>query len=310
MKSVFVINGFLDSGKTQFISYTLAQPYFRTKGTTLLIVCEEGEEEYDEKLLKATNTVMVVAESEADIAPDKLVELDKKYKPSRVIFEYNGMWDFKNFKIPFLWKLEQQITLVDTSAFELQFTNMRPFLAEMLRKSELVIFNRADGLTDKLPTFKRNVKALNQGAEIIFEDKDGEVNATLEEELPYDVSQDFIELKDDTYGIWYLDALDNIDRYIGKTVSYVASALVPKDFVKGYFVPGRAIMTCCAEDIQFLGFACKYQDADKLKDKQWVKVTCKVGYEHFAAYQGEGPVLTAISVEPCKAPKKEVLTFG
>lgn len=113
MKSVFVINGFLDSGKTQFISYTLAQPYFRTKGTTLLIVCEEGEEEYDERLLKATNTVMVVAEDISEIAPDKLMELDKKYKPSRVIFEYNGVWDYKNFKLPFLWKLERAKALGD-----------------------------------------------------------------------------------------------------------------------------------------------------------------------------------------------------
>lgn len=310
MKSVFVINGFLDSGKTQFISYTLAQPYFRTKGTTLLIVCEEGEEEYDERLLKATNTVMVVAESEADIAPDKLIELDKKYRPSRVIFEYNGMWNFKNFKLPFLWKLEQQITTIDTKSFELYYQNMRSLFAEMIRKSELIIFNRADNMNDKLPGFKRNVKALNQNAEIIFEDKDGEVNATLEEELPYDLTKDVIELNDDTYGIWYLDALDNLDRYIGKKVSYVSSALIPGDFAKGYFVPGRAIMTCCADDIQFLGFACKYKEADKLENKGWYKVLCEVGEEYFAGYEGEGPVLTAISVEKCKAPKQEVLTFG
>lgn len=307
MKSVFVINGFLDSGKTQFINYTLAQPYFRTKGTTLLIVCEEGEEEYDERLLKATNTILVTVEEESDISPDALVELDKKYKPSRIIFEYNGMWNFKNFKLPFLWKLEQQITLIDATSFELYYTNMRSLLAEMLRKSELIIFNRCDGLNDKLPGFKRNVKALNQQAEIVFEDKDGEVNATLEEELPYDVTKDHIDLTDETYGTWYLDALDNLDRYIGKTVSFTASTLVPGGFAKGYFVPGRAIMTCCADDIQFLGFACKY--SGEVKDHSWVKITAKVGREYFEGYKGEGPMLTAVSVESCKAPKQEVLSF-
>ena len=50
MKPVFIVNGFLESGKTEFICYTLAQPYFQTKGKTLLIVCEEGEEEYDDDL--------------------------------------------------------------------------------------------------------------------------------------------------------------------------------------------------------------------------------------------------------------------
>lgn len=309
MKSVFVINGFLDSGKTQFISYTLGQSYFQTKGTTLLIVCEEGEEEYDPRLLKASNTMMVVVEDESEIAPDKLIELDKKYKPSRIIIEYNGMWNYKNFKLPILWKLEQQITLIDGKSFELYYTNMRSLFAEMIRKSELIIFNRCDNLNDKLPTYKRNVKALNQMADIVFEDKEGEINATLEEELPYDVSKARIDLTDETYGIWYLDALDNLDRYIGKEVSFVASTLVPGNFAKGMFVPGRAIMTCCAEDIQFLGFPCKYKDADKLADRSWVKVVCKVGKEYFDGYKGEGPMLTAVSVEPCKAPKDEVLTF-
>lgn len=309
MKSVFVINGFLDSGKTQFISYTLGQPYFRTKGTTLLIVCEEGEEEYDEKLLKATNTTLVVVENEEDISPDKLIELDKKYKPARIIFEYNGMWNYKNFKLPFLWKLEQQITLIDASSFELYYTNMRSLLAEMLRKSELIIFNRCDNITNKLPGFKRNVKALNQMAEIVFEDKDGEVNMTLEEELPYDVTKDVIELTEETYGIWYLDTLDNLERYLNKTVKFTANVLVPGDFAKGYFVPGRMIMTCCAEDIQFLGFPCKYAGADKLANRSWVTVEAKVGCEYFEGYKGEGPMLIATKVEATKAPKNEVLSF-
>ena len=52
MKPVYVINGFLESGKTEFISFTLAQPYFQVRGKTLLIVCEEGENEYEEALLK------------------------------------------------------------------------------------------------------------------------------------------------------------------------------------------------------------------------------------------------------------------
>lgn len=51
MKPVYIINGFLESGKTEFITYTLSQPYFQIRGKTLLIVCEEGEVEYEEVLL-------------------------------------------------------------------------------------------------------------------------------------------------------------------------------------------------------------------------------------------------------------------
>ncbi len=304
-----MINGFLDSGKTQFINYTLAQPYFRTKGTTLLIVCEEGDEEYDERILKATNTVKVLIENEEDIKADKLMELEKKFKPSRIVVEYNGMWNYKNFKLPFGWKLEQQITLIDTTTFELYYTNMRSLLAEMMRKSEMIIFNRADNHVDKLPGYKRNVKALNQSAEIIFEGAEGEINATLDEELPYDIKADTIELTDDTYGAFYIDALDNIDRYKDKTIVFTACAMIPGDYAKEVFVPGRSIMTCCAEDIQFLGFPCKYEKSSEIKNHSWVKVTCKLNKEYFEGYKAEGPVLTALKVEPAKAPKNEVISF-
>ena len=45
---LFLINGFLEAGKTQFIRFTMEQDYFQTEGLTLLLVCEEGEEEYDD----------------------------------------------------------------------------------------------------------------------------------------------------------------------------------------------------------------------------------------------------------------------
>ena len=141
MKSVFVINGFLEAGKSEFISYTLAQPYFKTKGRTLLILCEEGEVEYDEELLKATKTDMTVIESIDDISATNLVELDKKYKPERIIIEWNGMWDYRTLKLPMFWRLEQQITVIDGSTFNTYFNNMRSLLAEMVRKSEMIIFN-------------------------------------------------------------------------------------------------------------------------------------------------------------------------
>ena len=85
MKPVYVINGFLESGKTEFISFTLAQPYFRVKGKTLLIVCEEGENEYEEALLKKSRTELVFIEDEKEFTPAYLTELEKKYKPESII---------------------------------------------------------------------------------------------------------------------------------------------------------------------------------------------------------------------------------
>lgn len=308
MKPVYVINGFLESGKTEFIRYTLEQPYFRIKGRTLLIVCEEGEEEYDEKLLKKVRADLVLIEEEEAFQTAYLMELEKKYKPERIIIEYNGMWNFKNMKLPFHWTIEQQITMIDASTFPMYFTNMKSLLAEMLRKSEMIIFNRCDGVED-LSSYKRNVKAINQQADIIFEDAEGEINQIFEDDLPYSLDAPIIELDNEGYGIWYLDSLEQLERYIGKTVQFTAMVLKPKEFPKGYFVPGRMAMTCCAEDMAFLGFACEYDKTDKLTDKQWVKVTAKVAKEYFADYGGEGPILKAVSVEQTRPPKEEIISF-
>ena len=85
MKPVYMINGFLESGKTEFITYTLAQPYFRIKGKTLIIACEEGEVEYEDELLKKCNAVLEIIEEEEDFTSANLVELEKKHKPERII---------------------------------------------------------------------------------------------------------------------------------------------------------------------------------------------------------------------------------
>ena len=309
MKPVYIINGFLESGKTEFICYTLDQPYFQIKGRTLLIVCEEGENEYEEKLLKKSRTDIEYIEEEEEFNPPHLIELEKKYKPERIIIEYNGMWNFKNIKLPFHWTVEQQITTIDASTFPMYYTNMKSLLAEMLRKSEMIIFNRCDDVVEELSNYKRNVKAINQKADIIFEDAQGEINQIFEDDLPYSLDAPIIELDNEGYGIWYLDSLDNLDRYIGKTIQFVAMVLKPEEFPKNYFVPGRMAMTCCAEDMAFLGFACEYDKADKLRDKQWVKVTAKVAKEYFADYGGEGPVLKAVSVEQTKEPKERIISF-
>lgn len=308
MIPVYMINGFLESGKSEFIVYTLGQSYFTTKGRTLLIVCEEGEVEYDAKLLKKSRTDMVVIDEEEDFTISNLVELEKKYKPERVIVEYNGMWNFKDMKLPIHWKIEQQITTIDASTFTMYYTNMKSLLAEMVRKSEMIIFNRCDGIED-LSNFKRNMKAVNPQADIIFEDANGEINEILEEDLPFDINAPVIELDNMGYGIWYIDMMENIERYLGKTVEFTAMVYVPDNFPKGYFVPGRMAMTCCADDMAFLGYACKYDGISAYKQKDWVKVRATIQLEKFAGYKGEGPVLSAISVTPTKKPKEEVINF-
>ncbi len=309
MKPVYVINGFLESGKTEFIRFTLAQPYFQIKGKTLLLLCEEGETEYEEELLKKSRTEIERIEEEADFTPEHLTELEKRHKPERIIIEYNGMWNYKNARLPWYWKIEQQITTIDGSSFSMYYTNMRSLLAEMIRGSEMIIFNRCDTVREQLNSFKRNIKAVNAQADVIFEDSNGEIDEIFEEDLPYDLKQETIVLDNEGYGIWYLDSMDHLERYVGKKLQFVAMVLKPENFPAGYFVPGRMAMTCCADDMAFLGYACEYAGAGALKQKEWVKVTAVVAKEYWEDYKGEGPVLHALRVEKTRAPKDEVISF-
>lgn len=310
MKPIYIINGFLESGKTEFISFTLSQPYFQIRGKTLLIVCEEGENEYDPQVLKRSRTVMEVIDEEEDFTPDKLLELEKEHKPERIVIEYNGMWNSKDMKLPWHWTVEQQITIINGKTFQNYYSNMKSLLAEQLRKSELIIFNRCDGLNEQLGNYKRNVKAVNPQADIIFEDKDGEINQLLEEDLPFDLNAPVIELDNYGYGIWYLDSMDNPGRYLGKTVKFTAMVLRPKEFGANEFVPGRMAMTCCADDMAFIGFPCEYDKASELTNKSWVEVTATIDKGVRPEYKGEGPILRAIEVKPGKKPKKEVIDFN
>lgn len=309
-KSVYMINGFLEAGKSEFIAFTISQPYFQIKAKTLLLVCEEGEVEYDPELLKQTNTELVVIDSEEDFTTSTLSGIERKVKPDRIIIEWNGMWNYKNCKLPWNWKIEQQITIIDGNTFSMYYSNMKSLLAEMIRKSELIIFNRCDNVREELPSFRRNIKAVNQAADVVFEDKNGEINEIFEEDLPYDLNAEEIVLDENSYGIWYLDCMDHAERYVGKRIVMQAMVMHPDKFPNGYFVPGRMAMTCCADDMAFLGYACEFSGAEALKDKEWVVVTATLTKEFFSDYKGEGPVLHAISVEKSKEPKNAIINFS
>ena len=310
MKPVYMINGFLESGKTEFIRFTLGQQYFQVRGKTLLILCEEGENEYEPELLRKSRTEVELVECEEDFNPLHLAELEKKHKPERIVIEFNGMWNYKNARLPRHWKIEQQITIIDGSTFPVYYTNMRSLLAEMIRKSEMIIFNRCDTVRDQLNSYKRNIKAVNASADVIFEDSQGEIDEIFEEDLPYDLNQETIVLDNQGYGIWYLDSMDHLERYVDKKLQFVAMVLKPEGFPEGYFVPGRMAMTCCADDMAFLGYACQYEGAGSLKQKEWVKVTAVVAKEYWDDYDGEGPVLHAVKVEKTKAPREEIISFS
>ena len=294
---VFIINGFLEAGKTQFLRFTIAQDYFQTEGKTLLLVCEEGVEEFPKDLLEKTHTTLIQIDNKEDMSMEKLQAMVAAHNPERVIIEWNGMWPMGELRIPDDWFLNQQITIIDASTLDMYLKNMKPLMGQMLRFSELVICNRCDGISEEtLGSYYMQLKAMAQNAEIIFEGKDGEIKGDFNIELPYDINADVIQVGDDDFGIFYVDTMDRPERYDGLTVEFTGQILKPRELGNNAFVPGRMVMTCCEADMQFLGHICYYAGAGAYKEGDWVKVRAKIKAQKHPMYGGVGPVLYAEEV--------------
>ena len=82
-----------------------------------------------------------------------------------------------------------------------------------------------------------------------------------------------------------------------------------KYFKDKNFVPGRKVMTCCADDTQFIGYISFYNNIAALENREWIWVTATIKYEFQMAYKKKGPVLYVESVEKTGAPKEEMVFF-
>lgn len=309
---VYLFSGFMDSGKSTLIRETLIDGDFGEGGKTLLILCEDGEVEFDEAELEKVNAQMVMVEEEEEFTAAKLKELQRSYQPDQVFIEYNGTWQMATFlemELPKDWILVQALATVDATTFEMYQANMRTMIMEQLFAADVVIFNRCVDDTPK-GKFRRAVKVVNRRAQIAYERADGTIDENDMEELPYDLNQDVIEITDMDYGIWYMDALEDPKKYEGKKVRFLALVYRPEKMKKEVLVPGRFAMTCCVDDMTFIGFKCKYSKAAEIPHKSWVTVTAEMKSEFAMEYRGKGPVLYALDIEPAEKPEDEYIYFG
>ena len=305
---VYLIAGFLDGGKTNFINGVL-QDGFAREDRTLLICCEEGEEEYYPNVLSNVFTTKV--EDFEELTPAYFKKLEKMYKPKQVIIEYNGMWNIEklyNELLPANWILYQIMALVDARTFEMYAKNMGQLMMEKIMAADMLIFNRCnEELRAKLRS--RNLRMVNRRADIFLENEDGTSEEYVTEDMaPFDLSSGHLDVPDEDYGVWYVDLMDATDRYDGLTVKFKALMCHSKKY-KGVHCPGRFAMVCCEDDMQFLALVCKGEGLEKFKDRAWVEITATVKKEEDRAYEGVGPVLYVSEIRECEKPKEEVVSF-
>ena len=309
---IYLITGFLESGKTNLIKNMLTDEGFSQGERTLLIVCEEGEEEYEKELLRNSNTVMEVIDSFEDLTENHLASLNDKYFPERIIIEYNSVWGIENLfrvKKPTEWELAQMVTLIDASTFENYLTNMRNLMTEGPKLADLVIFNRCNDETPK-SSYRRIIKGMNNTCNILFENLDGTSDDGVgEEDLPYDMKADVIEIKDDQFGIWYIDCMEHPARYNERRIRVNGMGFRLEDLPRKTYVFGRYAMTCCADDIGGIGFICRYKDKFP-KEKEWFYLNAKIEAAYSEIHGRAAVILVEESREPAEKPEEELVYFG
>ena len=308
---VYVFTGFLEAGKTKFIQETLEDPKFNAGERTLLLVFEEGEEEYDLSTYPHQNVFVEVLDQQS-VTTKELQNLAKKYKAQRVVAELNGMQLVGDLytRFPEDWGVAQEVMFADSTTIMAYNANMRNLVMDKLMGAELVVFNRLNPGEDYMHLHKL-ARAASRRINILYDYTDGTTEFDqIEDPLPFDINAPVIEVQDEDYALWYRDVTEEPQKYQGKTVSFKAQVAMLRRMKNGMFAPGRFVMTCCVDDIQFCGVPCIYADSKKLESRSWVQVKATIAAEKHTLYGGElGPVLTAISVEPASPADQEVATF-
>ena len=308
---VYVFTGFLDSGKTKFIQETLEDPRFNAGERTLLLVFEEGEEEYDFSAYPHQNVFMEVLDQQT-VTQKELQALAKKYKAQRVVAELNGMQLVGDLysRFPEGWVVAQEVMFADSTTFMAYNANMRNLVMDKLVGGQMVVFNRLTPGADTMP-FHKLARAANRRIDILYDYTDGTTAFDdVIDPLPFDINAPVIEIKDEDFALFYRDVTEEAEKYQGKTVQFKGQVAMLRRDRNNMFAPGRFVMTCCADDIQFCGIPCKFAESKSLEPRSWVTVKATISAEKHVLYQGElGPVLTAITVEPAQPASEDVVTF-
>lgn len=308
---VYLFTGFLEAGKTKFIQETLEDSRFHKGERTLLVLCEEGVEEYAPEQFCAPNVFLRTVEDEADFTAENLSAMQREVNPERILIEYNGMWllDTLYSNMPEGWIVAQEFLFCDATTFLTYNANMRQLMVDKIKSAELVVLNRYRADMDRMAMHKV-IRGVSRRCDIAYEYADGKVEYDdIEDPLPFDIEAPVVNIEDRDYAIWYRDMSEEPKKYNGKTVRFKGRCLVRKNVPKGSFIIGRHIMTCCVEDIQFAGIICNWDKADTVRDDEWVILTATLENKFHRAYGRKGPVLTVQSMEETEKPEEAVATF-
>ncbi|MEG0592963.1 MAG: GTP-binding protein [Coprobacillus sp.] len=308
---IYLFTGFLDSGKTTFITETITKTEFCDGEKSVLIVSEQGEIKYDQEQIESFNCDIEYITSEDQWTYEYFVELENKYHPTQVLVELNGMYNVNRFMAaskPKDWEVVQVLTTVNASTFGLYIQNMKSIIFSHVVHSDLLIFNRVNDSIKK-SFLRNNIKAINSQVQIIYEKEDGTVNTLADDELPFDISSQELEILDHDFGLFCMDALDHPERYNQKTITIKGKFIGLDKEIENGFILGRMAMVCCEEDTSLIGMVCIHPIAKQLVPDEWIQVKGQIHLEYDYSMNCDVCILNVDDLKVVPPLDNEYVTF-
>ena len=304
---VFIINGFLDAGKTSFIESTITKDNFFQKGRTLYIALEEGEEEISSITLERYNVDKITFSSQEEFSLENLKEAVEDYDPSRIVIEMNFMFDMTKIEFPNYFQIAQIITLIDGVTFPIYFQNMRQKFVDVIKTSDIVCFTKLKS-RESLDFFQTSLRLVNSTCMYCLIDEDGNyLMDAFRKVLPYYLDDKIINIKDEDFGTFYIDTFDSRDDYLNKVVSFNGWVVITKGLKDDEFIIGRKVISCCSNDMQFYGFVARNKLGIDLKHDSWANIVAKITVEFNEEYNEDEIVLIVDSIKVIDVIKDPIL---
>ncbi|MBR2544556.1 MAG: hypothetical protein IKE93_00155 [Erysipelotrichaceae bacterium] len=307
MKPLYVFSGFLDAGKTTAIKESLLDPQFNQGETTLIIAFEQGDEEYDEDFLFNANAYVVYLDDIKELDKKKIDELDDEYYPDRIILELNGMQDDQELfrkDGSSNWLVVDYLTFFDATVLKNQMLNMRQFVYNHVIDSAICYINRCDG--QDLMYFRNNLKGINRNMMVVFLDMDSKM-IKIEQQM-FDTEKP-LDIADNDYGLWYIDAVDDPEKYDGCQITMKVKHLETLKEYENVCIMGRQAMVCCSNDLQQIGLTCTDVDPKVVEDGRWYYLSGKLKAID-DEQGGRTVILNTGSVTEAPAPEDEYVNFN
>lgn len=306
---VFVCTGKTGSGKTTLVKETLMTQEWIQEGVTLLILGDDGKEKYDEKYNAENEIIVVAVEDIKEMTAEFFDDLVEKNQPSQIVIECGQDWnmeEFMNLMYPEDWDLQGVYSTVDGTAFKQLTETEREAVFANLTESDLIIVNRCPEDFNRAE-MRRAIRMINPGADMIFEDLNGQVIQPTEEDLPYDMSKEIVEISDEDFGFFYLDTFDNPGRYNGRSVQLKVQTLNAIDLEEKLFIAARKI---AMGETEFHGYPCLYEGDVDVVEEGWVLLTAEIKYEFFESDDEKQPLFYLVEMKEAEAPENQIIDLG